>query len=400
MGKTDTTRNNNGQPGAVENEAATSLSQLTFFDTVMPPTMISENSSEHMHSEAGSPASDSTAVHDLPQQATGSDADPAAESRTDCNMEVARDEQPSDQAPALQMSESLGQRLRATREARGLRIEEAAQQMKLPLGTVQALEADRHERIGEGIYLRSYLTKYLRLLDLPLVLAERATQHAEPPPLITSGTISRPRYLFERYSSSALYLILTAVIVVPAVWLAMRGGFDSGIAQITPLDGPDAAAISSAQPQSSTVTTKSSNAAASDAAEHPNDEAPLVASLAPFPALKRETAETTAAEKAAAGKTANMPLSAGEHSLRLTLAEPSWVEIVTADGEKLEYGLLPAGAVRSYHSAKAIDVRLGNSSGAAVQIDGKNADIAPFRHSNVAHFRFSSGEVSLSHSGG
>src|SRR5262249_32123119 len=135
------------------------------------------------------------------------------------------------------MPESLGQRLRAAREARSMKIEDAAHAMKLPLSTVQALEADRYERIGEGIYLRSYLSKYLRLLDLPQVLAERGLpQPAAPPPLVTSGTISRPRYLYERYSSSALYLILTAVIIVPAVWLAMRAGFDTGTVQITPLD--------------------------------------------------------------------------------------------------------------------------------------------------------------------
>ena len=33
-------------------------------------------------------------------------------------------------------------------------------------------------------------------------------------------------------------------------------------------------------------------------------------------------------------------------------------------------------------------------------IDGKAQDLAPFRHANVAHFKLSGGDVSISHSGG
>ena len=190
------------------------------------------------------------------------------------------------------------------------------------------------------------------------------------------------------------------MIIVPAVWLAMRAGFEPGAAQITPLDGPQAVSVSAAQTQNHAA--PDANGAAASA-QH-DDETPLVASLAPFPALKHDAdAEKPVGERSAVEKsatTASKAIPAGEHLLRLSLLEASWVEIVAADGEKLEYGLLPAGTVRTYHSAKAIDVRLGNSSGATVDIDGKPADLAPFRRSNVAHFRMSGGEASASHSGG
>ncbi len=103
---------------------------------------------------------------------------------------------------------------------------------------------------------------------------------------------------------------------------------------------------------------------------------------------------------AAAPSEANVASVPGEHRLRLELGEPSWVEITAADGTKLEYGLLPAGSVRSYHSAQALEVRLGNVNGATVEIDGKAADLAPFRRANVAHFRLVGGQAALPHSGG
>jgi len=298
--------------------------------------------------------------------------------------------------PAVVMSDSLGLRLRAAREAKGLTCEAAAHQLRLPASILQSLEAERFDRIGHAIYLRSYLTKYLQLLDLPLVLAERVLhEHAAPPPqLVTTGTVSRPRYLFERYSGSALYLILTGVIVVPAVLLAMRAGFDQNLVRVSPLDTTE---IASPLPQVQDESVPVAHADVSDTATHAttapaSTAAPFIASMTPFPAAAAPEAATGRSEAVA---------NPGEHKLRLNLAEASWVEITSSDGQKIEYGLLPAGSSRSYDAVKPLDVRIGNANGATLEVDGKARDIAPYRHSNVAHFRVADGETStVAHSGG
>jgi len=298
---------------------------------------------------------------------------------------------------AVALSESIGLRLRAAREAKGLSCEAAAQSLKLPVAVVQALETERFERIGQAIYLRSYLSKYLQLLDLPKVLADRVVhEHAAPAPqLVTTGTVSRPRYLFDRYSGSALYLILTGVIVVPAVLLAMRAGFDQNLVRVSPLDASEVLApIAKPQDEAPAVSTGSSPTeiaptAASTAPVQANDtSAPLIASMTPFPA------------SAGADTPAELASNPNQHTLSLHLAEASWVEIVAADGQKLEYGLLSAGSTHSYDSAKPLDVRIGNANGATLEINGKSKDLAPFRHSNVAHFKLSEGETTALHSGG
>jgi cytoskeleton protein RodZ len=364
-----------------------SAEQFQLFEAVAQPTMKTEQP------DCANP-DDSIARPAVPPEAASEAAIAVADDSTNS---------PELRLPAsVEAEESLGMRLRASREARGMRCDEVAQQLKLPLATIQALEADRYERIGDGVYLRGYLTKYLRLLDLPQVLAERVLNGYEQlPPLITSGTVSRPRYLFQRYSVSALYLILTGVIIVPAVLLATRGGFEPNLAQITPLDAPDT--TSPAAPANNTLDGQTGLPATPAATPAPApaapvaDETPLVASLTPFPAAKREAVDGSDADKTAA---AAMPANAsGHHSLRLSLTQPSWVEIVASDGEKLDYGLLAAGTVRSYSSDKSIDVRLGNSEGASVEVDGKPQDLTPFRHSNVAHFKLSDGDAAISHSG-
>jgi cytoskeleton protein RodZ len=80
-------------------------------------------------------------------------------------------------------------------------------------------------------------------------------------------------------------------------------------------------------------------------------------------------------------------VGSGAHSMTLKLSQASWVEILAADGSKLEYGILPAGSERSYSSDKPVSVRLGNAEGAEVRVDGKSIDLAPFRHANVARLR-------------
>lgn len=297
--------------------------------------------------------------------------------------------------PVVCVDASLGQRLRAAREARGLSCEDAAHRLKLPATVLKALEAEQFERIGHGVFLRGYLSKYLQLLDLPQVLAERIVQdHAEPPALTTSGTISHPRYLFERYSGSALYLILTGVIVVPAVLVALRAGFDQNMARIAPLDAPPAVIAP--------VSERSSNPAVavapvSHAATQPTvapttatpEETPLVASMTPFPAAAENKSSVAPAVATALA-----------NRLHLSLTQASWVEVVDADGKKLEYGLLPAGSERDYASDKALDIRIGNADGALVAVDGKPQDLASFRRANVAHLKIAGGVATAAHGNG
>jgi len=301
--------------------------------------------------------------------------------------------------PPVQVPGSLGQRLCASRQAHGWSCEDAASRLRLPVQIVQTLESDHYDRIGHAIYLRGYLTSYLRLLGMPTILVEAAVrEHDQAEPLIASGKISHSRYLFQRYSVSALYLILTGVIIVPAVLLAMRANFEPNLAQFAPLDTPATNAANSL-PISTTTTPSSAIAdnpavvtklpASSAAAQDAPSDAPLIASMAPFSLASRT--DDARHEPMPATTTA------GSHTLTLKLSEPSWVQIVAANGEKLEYGLLPAGTQRTYNSDQSLDVRLGNSNGAQVVVGGQAQDLAPYRHANVAHFKLFTAGQPISH---
>jgi len=283
----------------------------------------------------------------------------------------------------------FGARLRAAREARGYTIESCGQALRLPTRLLRQLEAGEYGGIDYQVYLAGYLTKYGTHLgvDEAEIQAELARHTPRQPDLVVTGGVSHSRYLFERYLTAATYVVLTAVIVVPMVWLGVRGTLDRDMARLSPLDASpvaqqDAPASAST---SATANVVASNAAPAPAAEPRTDEQqPLLASMAMFPPLDHSANKTPLATAAAAPEASS---GQGGHSLSLNLPSASWVEVTAADGSRLEYGILPAGTQKSYRSDGPLDVRIGNAAAAQVSVDGQPVELDGFRRANVARFR-------------
>lgn len=278
---------------------------------------------------------------------------------------------------------TIGERLRRERERRGWSRDDVAARLKWQAGLVRRIEEDDYQGISHAVYLRGYLSSYTRLLGLPTVMADPiVAAHAHEAPLVSTGTISRSRYLLDRYSVSATYLILTGLVIGPAVWLATHGGLEQNLARTVLLDATPAqvAGVDRVDAPKASEADGSTAGGASAPPPMPSvalavEPPPIVASMAPFASPSAPVTPAPAA------------VAEARHTLVLTLREASWVEVTTADGGKLEYGLLAAGSRKEYASDQAIAVRIGNAEGAQVAIDGEAVDIAPFRRANVAHFK-------------
>lgn len=294
---------------------------------------------------------------------------------------------------------SIGQRLRFAREQRGWTCEDVGSRLKLQARLIRCIEEDDFSGIAHAVYLRGYLTNYARLLDMPQILADQVVEaRGEQAPLVSTGRVSRSRYLMDRYSVSATYLILTALVVGPAVWLATHGGLEQNLARTVLLDAPTASRSVAAIPGAMDPTNADSAIpvavslppAAENGADIVSlsksavDAPPIIASMAPFTVASQPLNSDVSATPALA-----VP---GKHSLSLKLTEASWVEIVDANGLKIEYALLPAGAERSYTSDTELTIRIGNAEGAVVIADGAAVDLVPFRRANVARLRVFGGE--------
>ncbi|TAL73049.1 MAG: helix-turn-helix domain-containing protein [Rhodanobacter sp.] len=279
---------------------------------------------------------------------------------------------------------NFGNRLRAAREAQGLDLDACAQALKLPIRILRKLEQGAYEGTDSRVYLASYLESYGRHLgvDAAAINAEVALLRQPEPPLIATGGVSHSRFLFDRYRAAATYVVLTMVIAVPTIWFGVRSTLDRDLSHLTPLDASPVAQQDTRPvvPARRGESTRGMPTAPVHAAPTPQpaQDQPLLASMAPFPTLNDTSTPPQAATPAVAQ---------GAHSLSLELDGASWVAVTQQDGTRLEYGLLPAGSSKTWHSDQPLDVRIGNAQGAQVSIDGTAVALDAYQRANVAHFQ-------------
>jgi cytoskeleton protein RodZ len=123
----------------------------------------------------------------------------------------------SESTQEVLFQDPIGIRLRQGREKAGLSLEQVGQQLKLPIAIVDAMERDDWQRLGAPVYVRSYLGSYLRLVGLPAGLAEQVAQEKPTPQLVSLGGSSRVRHALNHSMRNVVYLVMTAVLVLPVV---------------------------------------------------------------------------------------------------------------------------------------------------------------------------------------
>ena len=290
----------------------------------------------------------------------------------------------------------FGDRLRASRERHGMSLHDCARALHLPIRLLEKLESDDYEGIDYTVYLKGYLKKYAAhvRLEASHVEAQIESLQTRQPELVAPQSMPAWRLGIHRYSNAVTYIVLTAVIVVPLIWLGLNGVLKRDIARLAPLNATPVSAQSTelAGGSDTTVDTPSPGAPATSGPQQPAaappgaGQKPLMASIAPFSAM--ESAKPSVNPAMAGSRQpvkGTAPAAAATH-LDLTLDQPSWVEITTAAGKHLEYALLPAGTHRVYDSSQILNVRIGNARGASVQVDGKPLALDQYRNENVAHF--------------
>lgn len=243
---------------------------------------------------------------------------------------------------------AVGERLKKAREAAGVSLADISARSRIPARVLASLEAGDWAALGAPVYVRGLARSYARVLGLTLDDAALPSPFttSQIPSLVSHVHVPKYRHVAEGLGRRAVYIVLTAALVVP-VWLATRGHLDSTSAAIEPLDVAPGAA-SAPMPDARGPT-------------------PVVASMAPIPAR-----------------------AAASAPLVLELSGDNWVQIYGADGKVVERGLLRAGDRREFRPGEIGRVVLGNAAAARVLRDGVALDIAPYAQSNVARFTVSS----------
>jgi cytoskeleton protein RodZ len=122
---------------------------------------------------------------------------------------------------------SIGEKLRAARERRGLEVVQVAERLHVDTAIINSLESGQFGSLGAPVYVRGHLRRYAELLgepDAPLQAQYSALEESSLAPDLTSTRriLTQPT----RSSTARWPLIVIAVVLVLGVmvWWAMRAG--------------------------------------------------------------------------------------------------------------------------------------------------------------------------------
>ena len=298
-------------------------------------------------------------------------------------------------------AETLGARLRAERERKGLSAQKAADDLHLDGWVIDALEGDDYARIGPSVYGKGHLRRYAQMLGLPVSDIMAAYDGRSAVPAAAAG--AQASTLRMRASDSdeqelpwaliggaaALVLIVAATVFWWKPWNA-RGAAPPSVAAAAPAasDGTDAAGS-----QSSAAGEPSSGATADQ------QSTDAVVGLPPPRDMHTGTASRTVggtppvSSGAMAGVTANAAgdgdalQGLGKARLRLSFSADSWVDVHDAAGHRLYAGSGRANSVKTVAGDAPLKVYLGFASGVQVEVNSRVVAIGPqFVTGDAAHF--------------
>ncbi len=127
------------------------------------------------------------------------------------------------------MTQSIGEKLRLAREARGIALREISEQTRISMRYLEAIEGDDYRHLPGGIFNRSFIRAYAKFIgydeheaieDYSRALRERGEQVEEAPKhramVYTDDANAHTR--------SPLFTLLLAIIILAALSLAVWAG--------------------------------------------------------------------------------------------------------------------------------------------------------------------------------
>ena len=286
-----------------------------------------------------------------------------------------------------------GPRLRRAREARGLSVQQAAEQLNLDATVVVAIENDDLAVLGAPVFARGHMRRYGALLgvadDELLTAYEQARTQPDQPSLVPHSRIDmapvRSRPVWAWAIGGALLFLLAAGLV------AYVSEFGLTLPGASLLPGSDAPA-----PEPSTVAPGDGDFTPADLAagggslppEVPNAAGgsrgaqgeTVVAAAAARPAADGMGSATGAAGAgtASAGPVPVVPpVPPGHVSVTVTFATDSWAEVYDGAGKAVMYDLGRAGTQRTISAAAPLSVTLGNAPGVTLAVNGRATALPP-----------------------
>ena len=259
---------------------------------------------------------------------------------------------------------TVGGRLAAARAAHNLSLADVARQLKMSVWQIEALEADRYQRLPSAVFVRGFIRNYARLVGLdPVSLLAEVEVHLPhntrpTPELPPSADIPFPSGTPVKWRR---YAAVVTVLAGAAITFELYQG-----------DAPEV----TVQPRSSTV---------------PRPAAALPPAVAPAPtaadfakASKPKLSAPPLPDAVAAAAAAAAEPEAGAYQLAFVFERESWVEVRDGHGRRLLWQLNPAGSRQTVNGVPPLSLVIGNANGVHLELNHQPVDLAPHTDIDVA----------------
>ncbi|CAG0960818.1 Cytoskeleton protein RodZ [Burkholderiales bacterium] len=308
--------------------------------------------------------------------------------------------------------EGMGERLRTTREAAQLTVDEVAAQLRLSARQVSALEAEQFDQLPGRTFVRGFIRNYARLLHLdPEPLLIYAGDRLDCPTLqpITQGmgVIPSVQGGAPAWQKWAIFAALLAALGAGAAYewwqhQSRRLSAETDTSRSTPVKpAPEPAAGSAEESKKSgaiELPLPAVSGATSEQAPAESNAAPVTPIAAPLsgapatqaseataPAPPRTPVDPMVTRPATAMTSGKLPMAPGK--IGLLVSENCWVEVRDRSGQVILSETLSAGEQTLVGGEQPFDLVLGNAAAARLSFSGKAVDLAPHARQNVARLR-------------
>jgi cytoskeleton protein RodZ len=271
----------------------------------------------------------------------------------------------------MEERESIGQILRHRREERGLTIEQAAFQSKVPLRLFHALEADDYHLLPDALYLIRLLHDLAVFLKLdPGALETEFRTAIRRPPRRTLAVAPPPPPPPTIPWRQVAWTVAAIVVITPLVFIVLSLTSNRrAMETTTPTQLKDME-----QSMVEQVPAEGNGGMIADRflAMHPGIE-----QMGGFPAsgampeASREALESrgTAGVASQEGPTSSLAKSPRRFLLTAHALEPTWISVRADDGERRQL-LLQTGQVARFVADTGFVVTLGNAGGVDLTLNG------------------------------
>lgn len=323
---------------------------------------------------------------------------------------------------------SAGAILSSAREAQGIALADLAEQIKVPVSVLEAIEKDRIPKNLPETFIRGYIRSYAKKVGVEesQVLSAIKTTAAFSVPQETAHEMQSfskrtKKQAFERRLKMVSYIILSILIFALVLWWYQ----DSTNTDIAPLAGGEEGtspvlnlAEGTAQKVDLTPQTAGEELAADpntlsddlngEDGEDENTSAVQNENVAAVAqpeqdAITQDEAATVADESLDNNNESSAPIELTESQMALLadvgeadqegfmkvemlFEQECWVEVYDVNEERIAVGNKPAGYTMTLNAQGPFNVLLGNPVGVTIWVDGQKFDTDGFPRNRVARF--------------